>query len=72
MLFLITLESGETSIEHCSARGESLQVDQCFRPFSVIYNHEIFIKYNLPTLLVLVRQRENYKNTSIFRLLTRI
>ena len=40
-----------------------------YAPFQSSYKHEIFIKFNLPILLVLVRQQENHKNTSIFRLL---
>ena len=40
--------------------------------FQSLCNHYIFKNLNLPKLLVLVIQRKNHKNTSIFSLLTRI
>ena len=40
-----------------SMQGESLQFDRCFRPiFQSLCNHGIFIKLNLPMLLVMVKQ----------------
>ena len=49
-------------------KGESLQFDQCFR----FYNHEIFIKLNLPILLVLVKHQQKSAKYFDLRLLTEI
>ena len=55
----ITLERGETPIAHCSVQVESLQLDQFFLAIFPSYcDHKIVIKYNLPILLMPIRQQE--------------
>ena len=70
--YLTTLEERETPIAYCSVSIDSLRFDQCFMPF---FRHsaicEIFIKLNLPILLVLVGQRKKLPkcfDLSVFKL----
>ena len=57
-----TLETGETPIVYCCVQGESLQIDQCFKPFS---SHFVTIRFLLSWIYLCIYRVAHKKYTDL-------
>ena len=57
----ISLTHGKLHFLHYSVRGVIYALIDVLGHFSVILQHKIFVKLNLPKFVVLVGQRQNHK-----------